>query len=254
MADEPRPRSRPREVRAPELEIRSSRSLEVTQITSEFLVFCSSIIEPAIAELGHINDENNRRILQKLVYVHLVDKFDLLIDRLLVWSSTNSPTTRTYLLKEFHNVPVDKQILYDLLLKGDLARETIEAELRDASKELKRDAHVRKVQLVCDSVNWTNIRVPLVYPEGKLALTNIRKATGYPNSILGYADYLYARRNGVVHGDGIRYLPEQHERLKREYNTGGLPMEFKISLATVKNASQFYSSFISRYVELVQRM
>ena len=45
--------------------------------------FCGNDISAAIKELEGITTEESRKHLQKLVYINLIDRFDILIDRLI---------------------------------------------------------------------------------------------------------------------------------------------------------------------------
>jgi hypothetical protein len=61
-----------------------------------------------------------------------------------------------------------------------------------------------------------------------------------PTSICGYADWLYSRRNGIVHGSGGSAL-FQNDRTQIEKIYGKEPAKtFKIKIGSVTSAANFY--------------
>ena len=71
-----------------------------------------------------------------------------------------------------------------------------------------------------------------------------------PLSIIGYADWLYCRRNGIVHGGGNRKLSDQDfDHLRSAYpGVKKLARRFLIKISSVKTVQKFYSD-VSRLLE-----
>ena len=65
-----------------------------------------------------------------------------------------------------------------------------------------------------------------------------------PYSIAGYADWLYSRRNSVVHGAGTnKFLQNDIQQLKKLYKKEPAKT-FKIKLSSVQNTVIFYKEVI----------
>lgn len=76
-----------------------------------------------------------------------------------------------------------------------------------------------------------------------------QKNSKVPYSISGYADWLYARRNSIVHGSGSSsFLDRDKERLEKIYKTD-IAKTFKVSLGSIRLTKTFYSCVIALFEE-----
>ena len=78
--------------------------------------FCGNDISAAIKELEGITTEESRKHLQKLVYINLIDRFDILIDRLILWLVIHKPNLRNEVLKSVENEQISRQEVFEIFL------------------------------------------------------------------------------------------------------------------------------------------
>lgn len=70
-----------------------------------------------------------------------------------------------------------------------------------------------------------------------------------PYSIAGYADWLYSRRNAIVHGSGTnKYLKNDLVQLEKLYKCAP-PASFRIKIGTVEIAAEFYRGVTDLFLE-----
>jgi hypothetical protein len=83
--------------------------------------------------------------------------------------------------------------------------------------------------------------LPRVNPANGQILEKIKPSNKQqPLSICGYADWLYSRRNSIVHGGGTnKFLDNDKAQLKKLFNCTA-PGSVKIKLSSVENAATFY--------------
>ena len=81
----------------------------------------------------------------------------------------------------------------------DVIIEKIKDLTRNKTLRERHSKKLHKILTVC--LCWKNIERPRVSQGGKI-FKKTKKNNSQPNSILGYADWLYSRRNSLVHGDG----------------------------------------------------
>src|SRR3989344_2615805 len=89
---------------------------ETKNLLKKFKAFINTEIDSAILELGKIKTESNRRHLQRLVYVNLVNRFDSLLDSLLLDFSVVESEFKTKVLNEIKEEPVFLKDIYEILL------------------------------------------------------------------------------------------------------------------------------------------
>lgn len=230
---------------------------EAIALTTDFHNFCHSDVIEAVRELDNI-ESSSRIHLQKMLYVGLVNQFDVLVDKLLKWSAVNSPVTRQHCLEYLEDEPITKKEAFELLIMDEQAKERILGELKDlAADKLLSKKHDVKIEFLAASVKWNKIQVPIVnLNEGRIGKKKKKKKNGTtPDSVKGYAAYLYARRNGIGHGDGVRYSTKDYEYLKTTYHvTLGKSKAFRIDPRSTNNAMAFYLDFCDTFIEHLNKM
>jgi hypothetical protein len=213
-----------------------------TKSIKEFTQFVDREIEPALKDIGKL-PVNSRKHLQKLVYTNLVDRFDSTIDQLLLdncrhgeliiaaESDMKSQVTEAELLKLLmESANLDAAI--DNRLKSSI-RNTI-LRLRHSRKLLKL-FQVFQPEQRSESFPRVNISTGKVLEKIKP-----QKNVTCPYSICGYADWLYSRRNSIVHGAGSSsFLKNDRVQLKKLYNREPAKT-FKISVGSVQITAVFY--------------
>ena len=209
---------------------------------NEFSKFLEKEITPALDEIENL-EEANRKHLQKLVYTNIVNRFDSMIDQLLLENCRNAD-----LIKEAEKSmqdQVSESELLQLLMESANLESAIDKRLQKAiSTSILRKRHSIKLQKAfnvfqaderCEKVPRVNISTGKILE--KIKPQNIATS---PYSICGYADWLYSRRNSLVHGSGTsKFLENDRAQLKKLY--GREPAKsFKVSLGSVQTATVFY--------------
>jgi len=174
-----------------------------TDKLNAFQDFIDKEILPAAAELDRLADRS-RRHLQKLTYTNLVDRFDSTIDGVLL------DNCREDLLVREASKGLTQQVteadLIKLLLDSANVQAAIETKVKNAlSSSVLRERHSKKLRTLLELFHrgedcWNKPRVNIATGEIFQQMTPQRRKIPY--SICGYADWLYARRNSLVHGGG----------------------------------------------------
>lgn len=216
-----------------------------TEKIEAFTEFVDSEILPAAAELEGLADKS-RRHLQKLAYTNLVDRFDAMVDGMLLDNCR----------EEFLVVEASKNLtqqvteadMLKLLLHGPNIQSAVESKLRDGLRNsVLRERHSRKLKVmmdvfVPDEECWQKPRVNIATGEIYDHMKPQKKTIPY--SVCGYADWLYARRNSIVHGGGAtKILQNDAKQLEKLFRcTPAKAVSIKPS--SVKIAATFYRSLI----------
>jgi hypothetical protein len=88
-------------------------------LIEKFQDFNKTDIESAINELKKITIERNRVHLQKLVYSDLVNRFDVLVDSLIMEFSKSKGIFNESVLEGMRETPVFRKDLYEIFLVED---------------------------------------------------------------------------------------------------------------------------------------
>lgn len=209
-----------------------------------FLNFCGSDIQSAVQELEKIKTEANRKHLQKLVYVNLVNRFDYLVDKLLLWLATNNDPLRNEILESVEEETISRKEVFEIFFMKNNAYDLIIEKIKDLARgSLLRERHSDKLfKILSKCLEWKSIEKPRVSNDGKIFAKATKNKT-QPNDIVGYADWLYSRRNSLVHGDGKKYNQKDREHMVLRYQVN-LPDNFRLQLASIKSATTFYESLL----------
>lgn len=125
---------------------------EVSKILKNFKKFSEEEISSAILELKEIKKEDNRKHLQRLVYTNLVNRFDALVDNLLlIFGTEDQNEFRDIVLNKVKDVSVSSMDFYQIILADDLksaAKEKVEDLIR---LHFLRDGHSRKLRVLFES-------------------------------------------------------------------------------------------------------
>lgn len=226
------------------------KNLEIQEPQSHcelFIDFCNKDVISAIQELNKIKDENNRKHLQKLVYVNLVNRFDHLLDELLLWFSVNNVEVREEVLGKLDDQPIYKKEVFEMFFLKEKSYEYVIEKISDSARSsLLRQRHSKKLTKLAGAIGWKNLQKPRVNKDGRI-FTECKKNKKVPNNVIGYADWLYCRRNGIVHGDGSNYTREDLEHLNKEYVGVILSKSFKLQLSSITSALNYYKDFLTQF-------
>lgn len=212
-----------------------------TDRTKNFTKFLTKELEPAIDDIEKL-DVANRKHVQKLVYTNLVDRFDHLVDSLVLHNCREDQlVSRAF---ENNDAPVTEKELFGLLLQSNDLQSALETRLQNKLRlSVLRQRHSRKLATLLSLFdglsNYEN--VPRVNPStGEISEKFKVQIKTTPHSICGYADWLYSRRNAVVHGAGTaKFLENDVKQIKKLYKVD-VTKTFKISLSSIRTATKFY--------------
>jgi hypothetical protein len=234
------------------------RALEVITLINDFLTFCDREVIPASKELSKMGERSRVR-LQKLVYSHLIDKFDQLTDRILLWSATHLSEARREILEKMSSTtPLTIGRIYELFLLGDKAVDSIEEEMLESSREVfSRSNHADKVRKITKYIGWSDAeKQQRINTKGKIASGSIKARSlqkGVPSSVIGFAHYLFARRSGISHGDGTKFTDRDRAAINNAYHVN-LPLTFRIKPTSIDTAVTFYSEVLNHFINEVGRI
>lgn len=211
----------------------------------DFKKYVEIQITPSISEIAGLND-SSRKHVQKLVYTNLVDRFDVMVDIAILTNCRSefvieaiSPS-----LKE----TVNEHYLLQLLMNTDNVQDAIDERLKAAIRNtILRKRHSQKLGFLLklfDKLEYTTLK-PQVQPgNGNIVQNANVTQVNIPHSVSGYADWLYSRRNGIVHGSGSpRYLANDVKKLKEIYKYN-CPRTINLKLGAIKQTMRFYNRLV----------
>ncbi len=211
-------------------------------VIEQFLEFINNDVEPAFTEIKKLSDANRIHV-QRLVYTNVVDRFDYLLDGLLLASVTIAPILDG-LLGEMKS-PITEAELLQYFLPNNLgatnrAINRLQDQLRGT---VLRQRHAKKLAQLCKAlIPKEDAMKPRVNGNTGQVLAQMKGHKSIPNSIVGYADWLYCRRSAIVHGGNKRQVgKEDLAYLTRSYSGVKSPSkEVRLRLASINNAMTFY--------------
>lgn len=208
---------------------------------SEFIKYVNKEILPATNELGNLDDKH-RKHLQKLVYTNLVNRFDAMVDNAIL-DNCKEGTLLEKAIKPMSDGITEGQML-KLLMQADTIQDVIKERLRSSlSSGILRERHSKKLSALLevlseDKAVWNHPRVNISTGQivEKFKVSNKR----IPHSICGYADWLYSRRNALVHGAGsASILDNDVEQIKKLFKTD-VGKQIRLKIGSITNAAYFY--------------
>ncbi|MDJ0821156.1 MAG: hypothetical protein QNJ09_04995 [Paracoccaceae bacterium] len=204
--------------------------------------FIKHEIQPAISDIEKLEDKSRKHI-QKLVYTNLVDRFDTMVDTCLLENCREENLVEQALKSS--TATVTEAELLKLLMRGDKIQDALTERLQDGLRNsVLRQRHSRKLQILFRTVtpeSGADNPVPRVnISTGAIVERFKPQRKDVPHSIVGYADWLYSRRNSIVHGAGTnRFLENDRQQVKKLWRCE-LSKTFKISVGSIRVAVAFY--------------
>jgi len=201
-------------------------------------------INPSLDDIKGLS-EASRKHVQKLVYTNLVDRFDVMVDHMVM---DNCRTESIFSSLSNHlNESISESYLINLLMDSDNIQDVIDVRLKDVARtNILRKRHSQKLDFLLksfDLTEYTKAKPQVQVGNGKIvakATPSTAKHVKVPNTVCSYADWLYARRNGVVHGStGSKFLKNDLDMLKKLYKFD-CPKTFRMQMGAITNAVNFY--------------
>lgn len=153
---------------------------------------------------------------------------------------------------EKHNRPINESEIMTLILSDDM-KANVMSKLKDTlGNTVLRERHSKKLGKLLKLLdfNGSDLDRPRVNPStGHIFDKYKRQSKSIPASILGYCDWLYSRRNAIVHGGGNNQLSENDfHQLKKLYKVEPA-RRVRLSLPSVKNANNFYKDLLCEILQ-----
>ncbi len=208
---------------------------------NEFQKFINKDVKEAADELKGL-EEASRKHLQKLVYTNLVDRFDYMVDKTLIANAMHENLLEDALKKL--DSPVSESDVLKLLMNGDDIHGIVETRVQNVLRNsILRNRHSLKLdklfEIFEENSNYKNIpRVNI--STGKILQTFTPQNNKVPTSICGYADWLYSRRNSIVHGGGTAKMSEIDIKQIEKIYKAKVVKTTKLKLRALTISSAFY--------------
>ena len=128
-----------------------------------FLDFSKNDIISAVEELKRIKNEDNRKHLQKLVYTNLVNRFDHLVDKLIVWLSYKTLTLRNEIFQSLKGEVISKQELYEFFFLSTQNKSYLQNQIENlAQTEFLRKRHSTKLEKIVNLYDSKTAKKPKI--------------------------------------------------------------------------------------------
>jgi len=211
------------------------------QQIDDFLAFVDGDITSALAELKNVT-EPSRKHLQKLVYTNVVNRFDSTVDHLLLDNSLEEPML-SEMLKKLDDPLSEGKVLRLISMSEKDATGYIRERAQDVLRNsILRERHSKKLRKLFEAFSPSqDCNKPRVNPSTASITAEFKpQIKRIPCSIPGYADWLYCRRNAVVHGGGsAKMLSNDITQVLNLYKCK-LAMNVKVKIGSITNAVKFY--------------
>ncbi|NMH67032.1 hypothetical protein [Shewanella salipaludis] len=207
----------------------------------DFEKFVKGEVKKATEELAGLQD-GSRNHLQKLVYTNLVDRFDVMVDKTILDNALHERLLDDALKKL--DSPVSEADVLKLLMDGSNIHEVVESRVQNILRDgVLRGRHSNKVSKLFELIGlernlWTKPRVNI--STGKILGSFTPQNNKIPTSVCGYADWLYSRRNSIVHGGGSsKMLDNDIAQLKKLFKSD-VAKTTRLSYSALGVTSEFY--------------
>lgn len=209
----------------------------------EFKKYLEKDFRPAYKEIGGL-DSKNRVHIQKLLYVSLLNRFDSSLDEFFRINSNLDIEGLGSTIKDFMDTPVSTSMLIESLKEGI---SYLEDRRRSAiMSDIARKKHVDKARLMLKTIGFDDKSLNssrVNNAKGAILKTFKTTTSNAPASILGFIDWLYCRRNILVHsGGGSTFDQSVIERFKRDYKVNLTTI--RLSYGALSIADNFYSDLL----------
>lgn len=217
---------------------------------TEFTTFLDSEVKSSLKELSKIKTESNRRHLQKLVYVNLVNRFDSFIDELLLQFSALQCDFQKRVLVETKDEGVFLKDIYEILLSDNPKQsvvERVEGVVRLHFLNQRHSSKLRNLLKFCFGWEDTELDRPRVFINNGSIFEDTKsyKDTQIPNTVIGYADWLYSKRNALVHGHALQFFKNDSDFIQKRFKIK-VAKKITIKISSIKSAARFYSDLCTR--------
>lgn len=212
---------------------------------AEFWKYVEKQIEPSVDDINSLEDQNRKHV-QKLIYTNLVDRFDVMVDRSILDNCRSEFVIEA--ISPSLTETVNESYLLQLLMNAESVQDAIDEKLKNAIRNaILRRRHSQKLQFllkIFEQLEYTT-KKPQVQPgNGNIVQTATKTTVNVPHSVCGYADWLYARRNAVVHSAGSsNFLDNDKVQLKKLYNYQ-CPQTFKLKIGAITSSIKFYGCIV----------
>lgn len=208
-----------------------------------FSSYLEKDFKPAYEEISKISIQKNRVHIQKLLYISVLNRFDSAIDEFFCENPESEVLETT--IRNSLSQPMSGYEIIAFIRGGEAA---ISEKFQSIVKvELGRRKHVDKLSLMLKHLG---------FGDAELKRCRVNNASGsildsypaqktHPVSILGYADWLYCRRNVLVHSTKSNFDAQLKKRFKETYNVT-LPDSIRLSISALKTVSKFYSDLLNQ--------
>jgi hypothetical protein len=172
----------------------------------------------------------------------MVDRFDVMIDKTIITNALHENLLEGALIKL--DSPVTEADVLRLLMNGNDINNIVEARVQGVLRNgILRNRHSLKLkklfEVVGDTTNVQN-KPRVNISTGKILQSFTPQNNKVPTSICGYADWLYSRRNAIVHGGGAGKVSDiDLQQLKKIYNAD-VAKTTRLKLSAISVASEFY--------------
>ncbi len=207
----------------------------------DFRKYIEKQITPSVVDIKALDDKSRKHV-QKLVYTNLVDRFDVMVD-LSILDNCRSDFVIEAISPSLTET-VNESYLLQLLMNADTVQDAIDERLKSTIRNtILRNRHSRKLQFLFklfEKIEYTT-KKPQVQPgNGNIVQKATKTKINIPHSICGYADWIYSRRNAVVHGAGrSSFLDNDMTQLKNLYDYK-CPKTFNLKIGAVTSSIKFY--------------
>ena len=217
---------------------------------NQFKDFLEKELQPATSELDKFENEDSRKHIQKLVFTNLVDRLDYCIDNTLLDILETDDEFMESILEK-HKQPASESETLKIIL-SDNPKDAAISRLKDTVRNtILRERHSQKIRklLLILVISENEMKRARVNPAKGMILKSFKKQNDtIPTSVIGYCDWLYSRRNAIVHGGGrCKLLDNDLKQLKKQFKVEAAKTA-KISLSSVRNTSAFYSELLAKFL------
>ena len=210
---------------------------------ADFKKYLEKDFRPAYYEIGRLDDKNRIHI-QKSLYISLLNRFDSTLDDFFKSNSNLEIDDRSATIKADLEAPVTTKMLKSTLKEGVgyLEDKRRVAFMGDAA----RRKHVDKARLMLKTIGFNdkglnNNRVNNL--TGGIFNSFETTSSNAPSSIIGFIDWLYCRRNVLVHSGGRSAFDKSVvDRFQKDYKVKLTTI--RISYGALSIADKFYSDLL----------
>ena len=212
-----------------------------TDAAQDLKKYIEKQILPSVEDIEGLDDKSRKHV-QKLVYTNLVDRFDVMVDLTILDNCRTEYVIEA--ISPSLTEPINESYLLRLLMNADNIQDAIDERLKDTIRStILRRRHSQKLQFLLkmfDCIEYTGSKQQVQVGSGKIVSAAKKAKVNVPQSVCGYADWLYSRRNAVVHGAGSsKFLKNDKQQMRKLYNYS-CPDSFNIKIGAIKLASTFY--------------